>query len=431
MSTTITSPLRPDPAAASPDEPVSDARLIAGVGAALAIPRRDAADSFVLHAPLELAARAALLSWVRPAARPGARRRLQAIADEFVAFGPPVDPAPAVAFPSLAAGAARLAVALDRGELDDIDSAATWLGVHAGPDDLRALLADAVLPRLGAAAHAPIFLYQAPRVGPRGELDGGLLRGLARELGREPTWRLHWIDASFPADRPAGPAALFEALQATPNLGIPGSLFIQPLMAQVDDRGIAGALLAPAIGAPDLATATRTILRAAALSMLQEPSDHAAYGWSHCLTMPQAVLGIAAACSDPRRAVAVAATYVVGFRAALARRPLDAAYAPERPSLTWRDALDTAPPVAAAAVWHAPATDLAALTSTLATRAALHRDAHLAKYTLACVDAAAADPEQRRLYLAAAASLSAWWSQQPDDPTDPLRDWRPPPDEPR
>ena len=49
----------------------------------------------------------------------------------------------------------------------------------------------------------------------------------------------------------------------------------------------------------------------------------------------------------------------------------------------------------------------------LATRAALHHDAHLVKYTLACFDAATADPGRRRLYLSAAASLSAWWAQQP------------------
>jgi hypothetical protein len=37
------------------------------------------------------------------------------------------------------------------------------------------------------------------------------------------------------------------------------------------------------------------------------------------------------------------------------------------------------------------------------------------KYTLACLDAAADDPDQRRLYLASAASLSAWWAGQPSD----------------
>ena len=63
------------------------------------------------------------------------------------------------------------------------------------------------------------------------------------------------------------------------------------------------------------------------------------------------------------------------------------------------------------------APDVDAVVTALATRAALHPDAHLAKYTLACADAAAADPHQRRLYLAAAAYLSAWWAQVPvDDP---------------
>ena len=31
------------------------------------------------------------------------------------------------------------------------------------------------------------------------------------------------------------------------------------------------------------------------------------------------------------------------------------------------------------------------------------------------LDAAADDPSQRHLYLAAAASLSGWWNQQPND----------------
>ena len=57
--------------------------------------------------------------------------------------------------------------------------------------------------------------------------------------------------------------------------------------------------------------------------MLQEPPDYAPYGWSHCLTMPQAVMGIAGDGVDVPRATAVAATYVVGFRAALGQRALD------------------------------------------------------------------------------------------------------------
>ena len=57
-----------------------------------------------------------------------------------------------------------------------------------------------------------------------------------------------------------------------------------------------------------------------------------------------------------------------------------------------------------------PHLDELTIVSQLATRASVQRDAHLVKYTLACLDAAAADPPQRRLYLAAAASLVAWWA---------------------
>ena len=50
----------------------------------------------------------------------------------------------------------------------------------------------------------------------------------------------------------------------------------------------------------------------------------------------------------------------------------------------------------------------------LATRAATHSDAHLVKYTLACFDAAADDPDHARLFLAAAGSLAGWWSASAD-----------------
>jgi hypothetical protein len=54
---------------------------------------------------------------------------------------------------------------------------------------------------------------------------------------------------------------------------------------------------------------------------------------------------------------------------------------------------------------------VAAITTELASRAAVHPDAHVAKYTLACFDAAQADPDHTRLFLAAAAFLHGWWAQ--------------------
>jgi hypothetical protein len=172
-----------------------------------------------------------------------------------------------------------------------------------------------------------------------------------------------------------------------PLLGRPGSNFIRPLMTQVQDRGIAARLLAPALRQGlDLAAAGRTLLRAAAWSMLHDDPDHAPYGWSHCLTMTQAVLTLADDGVPARTAIAVGATFVAGFRAAFGLQALgsldDDAAAPDR------DTPDEAG---------------------LARYAALHHDAHLVKYTLACFHAAETDPAWRTNYLRAAASLAAWW----------------------
>lgn len=400
---------------------LSDAELVARVARTLEVPRTDPADSFVLHAPLELVARTALLPSVQPARRELARLRMFALADRFEAFSPPVAAPSAARFDGVGEAARRLIAAIDWGELDDVDEAARWLGRTATPSELRALLTDAIIPRLAAAAHAPIFLFQLPRVSPRGEVSGGMLRGLARELGRNPAWRLHWMNDARAAGSPPAPAgALFDALAATPRRATEGPTpFIYPLMSAVDDDGSAAGLLGGVVGGPDIGSRGRAVLRAAAWSMLREPGDHAPYGWSHCLTMPQAVLGIAGAATAASVPLAVAATYVVGFRSALARRPLEPTFAPEDPRVHWRDALRAPAAVAAAAVWHAAPDDHAAIQGALATEASAQRDAHLVKYTLACIDAAAADPEHGRLFLSAAASLAGWWSQVFDD-DDPL-----------
>src|SRR6185503_8434758 len=125
---------------------------------------------------------------------------------------------------------------------------------------------------------------------------------------------------------------------------------------------------------------------------------------------PQAVLGVAQACTDPSAALAVAATYVVGFRAALAQHPLEATFAPEAPSLDLLEALDEDPPTAAAAVWHLDDGAVPDAVTEIVSRATAHPDAHFVKYTLACLDAAAWDRSHTRLYLGAAASLAGFWT---------------------
>ena len=115
--------------------------------------------------------------------------------------------------------------------------------------------------------------------------------------------------------------------------------------------------------------AARSLLsRVAAWSMLQDDPEHAPYGWSHCLTMPQGVLSPAV--DDPHRrgAVAVAATYVAGFRAALGSVRLDPSSVPEPVATTdLVEAIADSPLAAAAVAWHAPPLARDDLATTLAT----------------------------------------------------------------
>ena len=87
--------------------------------------------------------------------------------------------------------------------------------------------------------------------------------------------------------------------------------------------------------------------------------------------------------------MAIAATYVVGFRAAFATESLPAEL--------------TAPPPPAGR-------ERADIVTDLASRAAVHSDAHFVKYTLACIDAAHFDPSHAGLYLAAADRLASFWA---------------------
>jgi hypothetical protein len=396
---------------------IPDVELIRSVAADLSVPRSDPADSFVLHAPLELLARATLLPLVTDDLREVARRRIADLGERFVASGPGLDPGPAPRsddFGSVAGAAARLEAALRAGDLDAVDEAGWWLALHADPADLRASLAGPVLTSLAAAAHAPIFLHLFPRVAAATGIPATPLRGLLRELARHPAWQVTWID-DVPGADAVDPDELDRVLSDTTDLGRGGSDFIQPTMDRVDRTGVAAERLGPVTGAAT-AEHARVLLRVAARSMLVDRSTAAPYGWTHCLTLPQAVTALADVV-DADRALRVAATEVLGFRAALGDRAVPAAGflagggdVPVDPGLGLDDALRSGREAAVGAIWHGTAPD-ATVRVALASAASAHHDAHVVKYTLACLDAAEADPSHGRLHLAAAASLIGWWAE--------------------
>ncbi|MBS0386294.1 MAG: hypothetical protein JSS00_13215 [Proteobacteria bacterium] len=362
-------------------EQLSDATLVRATARAIERPKVERSTSFTLHAPMELLARAALLPLVQPPLRPRARLRIAAIAaqyaegEEIAARNP--------SFPTAEAAEHSLLIALRDGDADTADDAISFLAPKRSAQELRALLADAVIPSLAAAAHAPILLNALP--GACAQFGGlsSLLRAPVRALALDAALKLTWVNGDQDDD---GPDALFDALAAPAPVASP-HVFIAPTMLAVEACGHAAQILSRATAAVPLEDAARELMRIAALSMLQDDPAHAPYGWTHCLTMPQAVLGLATVSRDPRTCLRVAATYVLGFRATLGRTPL---------ATGW--------------TYPTPISGVAAL----AWSAATHRDAHLAKYTWACLNAAAEDPEARLLYLAAASNLADWWEANPN-----------------
>lgn len=111
-------------------------------------------------------------------------------------------------------------------------------------------------------------------------------------------------------------------------------------------------------------------------------------------------------------AISVAATYVLGFRACLSTNAIDPSFVPDTNATP--DLLHADPATAAAIAWHTPADEVSNLWCRLASHAGAHRDAHLAKYTLACIDATRDDPDAAPLFRGAAAYLNAWWARADD-----------------
>lgn len=368
------------------------------------VPRDHEADSFVLHAPLELAARSALLPMIEPTSRQEARERIVQMAADYAAYAPMITgdrrslPVPT---------RAQLSAVLASGDLEQVDAAAMGLADGSSTDELTSLLADVVVASLAAAAHGSIFVYQLPRTLVRSRPAASMVRPLLRELARHADWTLRWIERRSSTE-PSGD--LQECLLAPPSAGELDSNFIFPTMSLVDRSGLAAALLDGPTREATVPNARRILLRVAAWSMVQDDAASAPYGWSHCLTMPQATLGIAGLCQDPATAVAVAATYVLGFRSTLGKVALVPNWSPAPAAhLELPDLLDAGPDAAASRVWYADPGEVDVIVRHLATNAATHCDAHLVKYTLACFDAARDDPDASRLFLAAAAFLAAWW----------------------
>jgi hypothetical protein len=389
---------------------ISDAELLQAACRTLSIPRSGEANSFTLHAPLELMARAQLLPLVSARWRESARQRIVRIAATWSATVGPSEPSNDTA--NDAPPLDVLIEAIRQGDPGTVDRSFVSLCARRDQDQIVDDLVDVVLPQLGGAAHGAIFLELLPRFRPTGINPALMARTLLGEIARNPGCQLRWFDQ--PRPEAATGASLTDRLDSPKADSEPASHYVQPTMALVDDSGLAHQTLADVTHGLSVDEARRQLLTIAAMSMLQDAPANAPYGWTHCLTLPQATLAVAHRASDAQRAIDVAATYVLGYRATQSSGPIDPSWEPDPPSRFVDEVTQLDPPAAAATAWHATSSRRVDITQRLIDHAAPHHDAHLAKYTLACLDAAAQDPGNERLFLAAAAYLGAWWRQHDD-----------------
>jgi hypothetical protein len=398
----------------------SDETLIRSVAASIARPKVKIHSSFLLHAPMELLARSRLLQYLPLPKRAAVRRRIAEIAVRYASEGPEIE-SRSKEYSTVEHALLELSAALLAGDADAVDTSLQYLLPRVSAERLRASLAQAVLPSLGAAGHTPILLMMLPGAAQRFPGMAALLRSPLRAVALEASLRITWMDTV--SQSTAGAAAeLFDRLAAVPLRTAASTFFsIASIMLAVQRNGYAARLLTPVTNVKTAPEAMRILLRVAALSMLQDDPAHAPYGWSHCFTIPQAILSLADVALDVTRVVRIAATHALGFRAMLGRTRLQYPYIPECRKVG--GLLQRDPTEAAAVAFNAAGDERQLIRAPLIEHAATHADCHLVKYTLACLVAADRDPEESALYLAAAAYLGAWWDRQrygDDDTRDPF-----------
>lgn len=403
---------------------LSDANLCQQVAAIVSNPK--SGGSFILHAPLELLARYGLLQLVDPQERSLARLQMVASAATFEA-GPPPAPAPKKVgpFPDPSTAVAEFTRAFQGGSADGIEAIMLQFAAQFGTARLVQLLTPLALPTLTGASHSHIGLWLLLRHARASDVgDAALLRAATRSLSRNPASQLKSFSAmSLESSKTlkqtpdevekeilakltapprktgslGGMQALFTAGEATGNAD---TLFTDFLRHDLTNEQIDAAF--------------RAVLRVCAHSMLQHNTQHAKFGWSHCLTLPQAACGLSSLNIDRKLALACSLVWITSYRSVLSDRDLDFNWMPAKldGSASVIEALQTSPTVAASRVWHADPVEYPQIKQTLATQASIRTDQHLIKYTRACLDMISFDPKHEHLYLAAAAHLCGVWVKE-------------------
>ena len=409
---------------------VSDGGLYRQAVAIISRPQAKCTKSFTLHAPLELMARFGLLSYVDPTQRSLARLQMVASASAYES-GVQVATAPSKVnpFPSLASAKTEFTNAFRAADADGLEALVLQIAAQFGTASLVQLLTPLALPTLTGASHSHIGLWLLIRHARAGDSgDASLLRAAVRRIAADPSAQLSSfsgmaISGSKPLDR--SPTLIEQDILnklSRPSRGERSGRGLRALFEAGEQTGNADTLFGEFIrhdlNHGQMDAAFRAVMRVCAHSMLQDRQSQSKFGWSHCLTLPQAACGLSSLNIDRKLALAATLVWITSYRSVLSKKDLDFSWTPPKPSpeLTFQDALNESPEVAGAKVWHAKPEEIPNIVQTLATQASIRNDQHLVKYTRACFDMGSFDPSFRQLYLASAAHLCALWiSETPQD----------------
>jgi hypothetical protein len=401
---------------------LSDAELFVRVAELLHPPKLEF-SSFTLHAPLEALARFSLLSAIPESRRSSARMQIVSLAARYESIGKSVTSSPRLpGRPSADDVFLTLEDAIASGDLDTADAAGIWIGENISPGEFVVRCQRIMLKYMGAAVHGPIYLSLVARATQTIERAAmAMTRGFTRQLAVESARVLQMPSIRGRAEPALAPEALerlfWQGMVGGEDVGMTDPLGIWKIVDRAVQTGVVEQAMSRAwqeVSEAQWESAMKGIVRGAAHAMIQDTAQHAKYGWTHCLTIPQALWVLGPYAQDKLGVIRLASVVGVGFRHAHGRRKISDDLGLSRLKIPFSEALQQGSREAASVAYFAVGDEVDAIEKTIAEEAAIREDAHLVKYTLACFDSAAMNPAAAPLFRAAAAYLLAIWMADAD-----------------